>query len=134
MTKSRSAPWLILALFTPAAPAFAETGDVEALFAAQRATLRAALRPGCPRPGNSDEIVVCVQRDDDRYRVAPGPVEAGSRGAERAGGAQLSAMEVNDADRCSPVGRHQQCGHVDFLGMGLMIAREIAAGIERRQD
>lgn len=135
MTKSRPTPllWLAPALML-AGPAAAQSDMATDLVEAQRTELRATMRPGCAPSGNDADIVVCARRDDDRYRVPAGPVAEGSSRAERAGGAQLAAMAANDADRCSPVGRHQQCGHVDFLGMGLMIVREVIAGIERRRD
>lgn len=92
------------------------------------------LRPGCVAADDPEEIVVCATRDDRQYRVPPSPVDPGSTSAESAGSAQLSAMEVNTADRCSTVGRAQQCGFVDFLGMGAMIVTRLIEGIEQRQD
>ena len=130
MTKSRTALFALPALAL-AIPAPAQTVTADEAIAAQRNELRAAMRPVCRATEDPEEIVVCATRQDEgRYRVAPSPVAAGSRSAELAGGAQLSAMAVNDEDRCSAVGRHQQCGYVDFLGMGMMIAQKIVQAIE----
>ena len=136
MTKSRSWGLWLFPSVALAAPVAAQepARPAEDMIAAQRAELRATLRPGCVAAGNPDEIVVCATRDDRQYRVPPSPAVAGERTAETAGGAQLSAMEVNTADRCSTVGRAQQCGYVDFLGMGVMIVTRLIEGIADRQD
>ena len=99
---------------------------------AQRAEVRAIVRPECPRGGPDDEIVVCGRRDDQRYRVptqfVPGSIPAGAR----AGGEQRAAMAAND-QRCSPVGRDQQCnGGLDVIGIGFTIARAIGQALARR--
>ena len=136
MTKSRSwALWLFpsVALAAPVAAQGPST-NTDDMIAAQRSELRAMLRPGCVAADNPEEIVVCATRDDGQYRVPPSPAGPGQRSAETAGGAQLSAMEVNTADRCSTVGRAQQCGSVDFLGMGVMVVTRLVEGIADRQD
>lgn len=136
MTKSRSwALWLFpsVALTAPVA-AQGPAANAEDMIAAQRTELRAMLRPGCVAADDPDEIVVCATRNDRQYRVPPSPAVPGERSTEAAGGAQLSAMEVNTADRCSTVGRAQQCGYVDFLGMGMMIVTKLVEGIADRQD
>jgi hypothetical protein len=136
MTKSRSGALWLFPSIALAAPVAAQDSPepAEDMIAAQRTELRAMLRPGCVAADNPDEIVVCATRDDRQYRVPPSPVVSGARTTETAGGAQLSAMEVNTADRCSAVGRAQQCGYVDFLGMGVMIVTRLVEGIAARQD
>ena len=84
------------------------------------------------RPDTREWLVELVRGTfpDLRLATAGSLREARRWLAEQAGGAQLSAMAVNDEDRCSAVGRHQQCGYVDFLGMGMMIAQKIVQAIE----
>jgi hypothetical protein len=123
-----TAPLLIL-LAVPG-PGLAQAIDdpVEA----QRAELRAVIRPVCPRGGAEEEIVVCGRRDDsDRYRLAPQIVPVSTPAGARAGGEQRAAMAAND-QRCSTVGRDQQCsGGLDVIGIGFTIARAVAQAIAR---
>lgn len=85
MTKSRTAPGLILLALTPFPPASAQTPPAaEAAIEAQRAEVRAIVARPCPAGGDEEEIVVCGRRDDEpgvsEYRL-PLPVarEPGAR-------------------------------------------------------
>ena len=115
-------------------PAFAQPDDADEAIARQRESVRSAIRaPECDR-GDGDAIVVCgrspEQEEEEarRYRVAPTAVAS-----ERAGGAQRDAMAAND-QRCTPVGRAQQCsGGLDVIGIGFAIVRTVQA-IRARRD
>ena len=100
---------------------------------AQRGDVRAVAVPDCPEP-TAEEIVVCGRREEEearRFRVAPTPYAPGL--ADRAGGAQLEAMEAGDT-RCSTVGLNQNCGGgLDVIGVGMTIIRGIRA-IRARRD
>ena len=127
MTKSRMA--LLITLASVAAPGRAQPPTAEQVIAAQQAQLRAAVARPCPPQASGDDIVVCAQRPGiERYRAPlPEPPHPGTR--EQAGGAQLAAMESGD-DRCSTVGRNQQCGGVDLLGAALAVVGAIIRAIE----
>lgn len=124
----KSAP--VLALLAMPEPAFSQAVDdpVEA----QRAELRAVIRPECPPPGADGDIVVCGRRDDQRFRIPPQIVPGSAPAGTRAGGEQRAAMAAND-QRCTPVGRDQQCnGGLDVIGIGFTIARAIGQALARR--
>ena len=125
MTKSRTALFALAAL--AASPATAQpAADAPPSF-----SVHDLIQRQCPAGG--DEITVCGRRErPERYRL-PLPVAATPSPRDRAGGEQRTALAI-DTSRCTAVGRDQNCGSVDFLGMGLMIVREIIAGIERRRD
>jgi hypothetical protein len=125
MTKSRTALFALAALAP--SPAMAQpAGDEPPSF-----SVHDLIQRQCPAGG--DEITVCGRRErPERYRL-PLPVAAAPSRHDQAGGEQRTALAI-DTSRCTTVGRDQNCGSVDFLGMGIMIVREIIAGIERRRD
>ena len=123
MTKSRTA---LIALAFAAAPGPA-AAQLPAIDEAVRDLVRRQCAPG------GDEITVCGRRERaERYRL-PFPAAPAPSVHDQAGGEQRAALAI-DTGRCTAVGRDQDCGHVDFLGMGLMIVREVIAGLERRRD
>ena len=131
MAKSRMAGTLIAALLA-AAPAPALAQSVDTLVAAQQDGIRGVVRPRCERSPDPEEIVVCGTRDDERYRVPPQLVPGSIPAGARAGGEQRAALAAND-QRCTPVGRNQQCnGGLDVIGIGFTIARAIVQAIARR--
>ncbi len=129
MAKSRMA----IALFVALAAASAEAQDASAPDAwveAQRRALRVGSGLDCPPASDPEEIVVCGRDHDEeqaRHRL-PLAVTRPPRPSDRAGGEQAAALGA-DSSRCTTVGRDQSCGGVDFLGMGLAIARAIATKI-----
>jgi hypothetical protein len=127
MTKSRTALLALAALAaTPATAQLPAAGDAPPAF-----SVRDLVQRQCPAGG--DEIIVCGRRErPERYRL-PLPAAAAPSPRDQAGGEQRAALAI-DTSRCTAVGRDQNCGSVDFLGMGLMIVREIIAGLERRRD
>jgi hypothetical protein len=126
----RSAAILVLALLALPGAARAQAADDP--IEAQRAELRAVIRPECPPPGADEEIVVCGRRDDQRFRIPPQIVPGSAPAGTRAGGEQRAAMAAND-QRCSTVGRDQQCsGGLDVIGIGFTIARAIGQALARR--
>lgn len=123
MTKSRTA-LIAFVLATNSGAAWAQLPPVAE-------TVRDLVQRECPR--GADEITVCGRRErPERYRLPLPAAPAPSRHDE-AGGEQRAALAANPGS-CTTVGRDQDCGHVDFLGMGLRIVREVIAGIERRRD
>ena len=126
MTKSRTALFALAALAASPATAQPAAGDAPPSF-----SVRDLVQRQCPAGG--DEITVCGRRErPERYRL-PLPVAAAPSPHDQAGGEQRTALAI-DTSRCTTVGRDQNCGSVDFLGMGILIVREIIAGIERRRD
>ena len=126
MTKSRTALALLAALAAvPAAGQLPPAGD-DAPFFSVRELVRRECQVG-------DEIIVCGRREPtQRYRL-PLRVPATPSMHDQAGGEQRAALAI-DTSRCTTVGRDQNCGGIDFLGMGIMIVREVIAGLERRRD
>ena len=115
-----------------AAPAAAQPDRAEEAVAAQRREVRQAIAPECER-STVEVLVVCGRTEEQqeaesrRYRVAGTPIRR-----ETAGNAQRDAMAAND-QRCTPVGRAQQCnGGLDVIGIGFMVARAIATAAARR--
>lgn len=133
MTKSRTA-LIGLALAAAAGAARAQLPTVEEMIDAQQSAVRDLVRRQCA-PGG-DEITVCGRRERteraERQRL-PFPVPLPPSVHDQAGGEQRAALAI-DTGRCTTVGRDQDCGHFDFLGMGIRIVREIVAGLERRRD
>ncbi len=152
MTKSRTLPALLLLVVTGPLPAVAQTGaaeerplpqpgtpeqptivTAEEAIAMDRARVRSVVETECPRGQLDEEVVVCGRRlGFQRYRVpiAGADVSPGTR--QRAGDAQLYAMDAGGT-RCSAVGRDQQCGGgLDLLGIGFMIARGITQALLNR--
>ena len=147
MTKSRTLPALLLLAAALPAAAFAQ-GDpllpqagteseptivtADEALAMSRAQLRDAVARGCP-PGTPDsDVVVCGRREGmSRYRLPlPSAPVPGSR--EQAGGEQLAAMAAG-SERCSAVGRDQQCGGgFDIIGIGFAVVRGIAQALANR--
>ena len=126
MTKSRTALIAVALTATPgAAPA-----QLPAIDEAVRDLVRRQCAP------DGDEITVCGRRERteraERYRL-PFPVPLPPSVHDQAGGEQRAALAI-DSSRCTTVGRDQDCGHFDFLRMGIRIVREIVAGLERRRD
>jgi hypothetical protein len=126
MTKSRTALIALAALAASPASAQLAAGDAPPSF-----SVHDLIQRQCP--AGAEEITVCGRREHpERYRL-PLPVAAAPSPHDQAGGEQRAALAI-DTSRCTTVGRDQNCGSVDFLGMGIMIVREIVAGIERRRD
>ena len=149
---SRTLPALLFLIVAGPLPAVAQTGlsqevpplpeagapDQPTLVTADEAIAIARLRlhdildTECP-PSLDDDVVVCGRRPGfQRYRVPiTGPdTSPGTR--ERAGDAQLTAMEAN-SQRCSPVGRDNGCGGgIDIFGLGFAILRGIRQALENR--
>ena len=130
MTKSRMAPALLL--LSAAAPAGAQTADIDSLLQARRGELRDALRLDCPPADDDEEIVVCGRLEEDRrYRVEPNG-QASPRGADRAGGEQRAALAI-DSSPCTTVGADQRCTKgLDVIGIGFAIARGIGQALANR--
>jgi hypothetical protein len=129
MTKSRMA--LALALLALPAVAPAQIPAPADPVAAQRNALRVAMGLDCPA-GGEEEIVVCGSRSEERRQRVPMPFPRTPGPADRDGGEQLAAMTIGD-DRCSPVGRDQQCnGGLDVIGIGFTIARAVVRAIADR--
>lgn len=153
MAKSRTLPTLILLIFILPSPALGQAVPAEQRQAARapgtagapvivsadeaialgRARMRDVIESDCPAITLDDEVVVCGRRPDhQRYRVPmSGPdVSRGTR--ERAGDAQLYAMEAGST-RCSAVGRAQTCGGgLDIIGIGMTIVRGVAQALANR--
>ena len=108
--------------------------SAEELVAAQQEMVRAAVRRDCPQAAE-EEILICAGREDDsRYRLGDIAADVPAPAAARAGGAQLDAMRGGD-DRCSPVGRFQQCTQgLDVIGIGVTVVRAVARAIARDDD
>ncbi|WP_206185339.1 hypothetical protein [Sphingosinicella sp. CPCC 101087] len=120
-------PWL--ALLVLASPAGAQPVDVDGLVAAQRETLRSAMRLDCPPAGADEEIVVCGSRDPGREHRLPLPVAREPRAGDRAAGEQRAALDI-DSSRCTPVGRAQQCsGGLDVIGIAFTMARALGQAL-----
>ena len=152
MTKSRRLPALCLLILIWPLPAAAQAGfppdaspvprpgtpDQRTVVTADeaiemdRARLREVLDRECP-PALNEEVVVCGRRQGlQRYRLPMADPVLGRSTGVRAGDAQLYAMEANN-QRCSPVGRDQQCGGgFDLIGIGFTIARGIAQALANR--
>ena len=153
MTKSRTLPALFFLAMTWPALASAQTGlaqdetplpqpgtadqptivTADEAIAMDRARLRNMVGTTCPEGLLDSEVVVCGRREGiQRYRVPAADPVAGAAMRGRPGDAQLSAMEAND-QRCSPVGRDQQCGGgLDMIGIGFTIVRGIAQALANR--
>jgi hypothetical protein len=115
---------------TPDQPTLVTADEAIAM---DRARVHAILDRDCPPGLLDEEVVVCGRRPGfQRYRVPmTGPdVSAGTR--ERAGDAQLYAIEAG-SERCSAVGRDQMCGGgIDLIGIGFTIVRGIAQALANR--
>lgn len=152
MTKSRTLPaLLILAMAWPAAaygqgdpahegPAAPQPGTIAAptivtadeAMAMNRAQVRDVVARRCPEGALDDEIVVCGRREGPSPYRLPLPTVPVPGSTERAGGAQLAAMDAGST-RCSTVGRAQQCGGgLDLIGIGFTIVRGIAQALANR--
>ena len=122
---------LALALAVAPAAAAAQPVTAEQAIEVQRESVRSVVSPDCPE-AVGDEIVVCGEREQERYRL-PLPVERIPGAADRAGGEQVAAMN-QDSSLCTPVGRNQRCTRgLDMLGIGFAIIRGIQA-IRARRD
>jgi hypothetical protein len=153
MTKSRTLPALFLLVLIQPVSAAAQTGlprdepplpqagtpeaptivTADEAIAMDRVRVGAILDTECPTGVLDAEVVVCGRRPGyQRYRVPmTGPdVSRGTRA--RAGDAQLAAMEAG-SQRCSTVGRDQQCGGgLDLIGIGFAVVRGIAQALLNR--
>ena len=152
MTKSRTLPALCLLIaiwplpataqagFAPDAPPLPQPGTPEQptivtadeAIAMDRARMLGVLDRECP-PALNEEVVVCGRRQGfQRYRLPMADPALGRGTGVRAGDAQLYAMEANN-QRCSAVGRDQQCGGgFDLIGIGFTIARGIVQALANR--
>ena len=133
MTKSRTALIALVPLLAawPGA-ATAQAVTAEEAIAQQQAQVRGVVERRCPAGAGGEDIVVCGRPERvQRYRVPlPAPETAGIHA--RAGGEQLAAMDGGD-DRCSTVGRDQQCGGgLDMIGIGFTIARAVVQALANR--
>lgn len=152
MTKSRTLRALFLLAVIGPLPTYAQTGlpgdepplpqpgtpdrptlvTPEEAIAMGRARMRDLVESECPT-GQLEEVVVCGRRPGyQRWRVPiRGPdVSPGTR--ERAGDAQLYAMDAGGT-RCSAVGRDQRCGGgLDIIGIGFAIVRGITQALVNR--
>jgi hypothetical protein len=156
MTKSRTLPGLLLlALAGPAAafgqsmstpdPAHEEAAPpqpgtdaqltivtADEAVAMSRRQISDMVAQVCPPGATDSDVVVCGRRAGiSPYRL-PLPVAPTPGTGERAGGAQLTAMEAGGTG-CSAVGRDQQCGGgFDVIGIGFAIVRGIAQALINR--
>ena len=153
MTKSRTLPALVLLVLAGPLPAMAGTAvfqdaspppqpgtadqptivTADEAIAMDRVRLRTVLDTECP-PGQLDEeIVVCGRRQGfQRYRVPTTGLDTSEGTRQRAGDAQLHAMEAGST-RCSAVGRDQECGGgLDIIAIGFTIVRGIAQALMNR--
>lgn len=114
---------------TPEQPTIVTADEAIAM---DRVRVRSVLDTECP-PGLDAEVVVCGRRQGiQRFRVPAADPVVGRGTGVRAGDAQLYAMEANN-QRCSPVGRDQQCGGgLDVIGIGMTIVRGIAQALANR--
>jgi hypothetical protein len=105
----------------------------EEAMAMDRARLHAVLDTECPPSLLDEDVVVCGRRPGfQRYRVPMTGADVSPGTRERAGDAQLYAMEANDQG-CSPIGRDNGCGGgIDLIGIGFAIARGIAQALANR--
>ena len=123
MTLSRSGPWLLV-VACAANPAEAQIAVDYTLPPVADPPIRTEVRRGCPPPEADEEIVVCGERDGERYRVAPTPTRDASR---RAGGEQMQALAEGTPGRCTTVGPNQQCTRgIDMIGLIFGIVRAVA--------
>jgi hypothetical protein len=119
---------LAVAMLT-AAPAAAQEITAEQAIANFRTSVETPVRR-CPEPEEGEEIVVCGDRpEESRYRV-PLYVAPDDSPAARAGGEQRAAMALND-QRCTPVGRAQQCGGgLPVIEIAIFLVRTAIAAIQ----
>ena len=127
MTKSRTALIALAALAASPAPAQLAAGDAPPRLSRCTTSSSANARPAATRSPSA------AGASAPSATACPLPVAAAPSPRDQAGGEQRAALAI-DTSRCTAVGRDQNCGSVDFLGMGIMIVREIIAGIERRRD
>ena len=98
---------VVLLILAPA-PAAAQQITADQAMANFRNSIDTPVRR-CPGPGSGEEVIVCAQRpEENRFRV-PLYAAPDESPAARAGGEQRAALEQND-QRCTPIGRMQQCG------------------------
>jgi hypothetical protein len=156
MTKSRTLPALLLLASAGPAAAFGQTLPVadpaheepappqpgtdaaptivtaDEAVAMSRRQLRGMVARACP-PGTTDsDVVVCGRRAvRSPYRLPLPSLPARGTG-EQAGGEQLAAMNAG-SERCSAVGRDQQCGGgFDMIGIGFAVVRGIVQALANR--
>lgn len=130
MAKSRTPPWLAIALVS--SPAAADPTAVDRLIERQRAELRAALQPECEPGDDPEEIVVCAARVDDRRYRLPIPDRPAAQADRQAGGEQRAALAI-DASPCTAVGRDQRCNAgLDVIGIAFTVARAIVQKLAER--
>jgi len=156
MTKSRTLPALLLiAIVWPAAgfgqglpsadPAHEEapapqpgTDDTPTIVTADEAIAMSrrqvsdTVGRACPPGAQDNDVVVCGRRESvPRYRLQL-PIAPPRGTGERAGGEQLAQLN-SGSERCSAVGRDQQCGGgFDMIGIGFAIVRGIAQALANR--
>jgi hypothetical protein len=86
----------------------------------------------CPPGATDSDVVVCGRRAGVSLYRLPLPVAPAPGTGERAGGEQLARMDAG-SERCSAVGRDQQCGGgFDMIGIGFAIVRGIAQALANR--
>ncbi len=133
MTKSRTALLALVPLLAAwPCEAAAQAVNADEAIALQQAQVRGVVERRCPAAAGGEDIVVCGRQERiQRYRV-PLPVQGNAGPHARAGGEQLAAMDGGD-DRCSTVGRDQQCGGgLDMIGIGFTIARAVVQALANR--
>lgn len=115
---------------TPARSAPPLSAD-EAL-ARQQSSLRSGLGLDCDR--DSAEIVICGRRGPDPDRLPlPVPPEPGARNS--GGPADPSEALALSAEKCTTVGRNQQCsGGIPILGIALYIVQTVVKAAIREKE
>ncbi|HEX8063921.1 MAG TPA: hypothetical protein VF535_11975 [Allosphingosinicella sp.] len=117
------------------APAAAQAGppaSADEALARQQASLRSGLGLDCDR--GSAEIVICGRQGPDPNRL-PLPV-APEPGARNSGEpADPSAALALSAEKCTTVGRNQQCsGGLPILGIAIWLARTAVKAVKAAEE
>jgi hypothetical protein len=124
----------VLALLLGSAPVAAQQVNAQQVDADQAmANFRRSIDTPvqrCPGPDSAEEVVVCAQRpEEDRFR-APLFATPDERPGARAGGEQRAAMAQDD-QRCTPIGRAQQCGGgLPIFAIAAYVIRNVVAIIQ----
>lgn len=83
-------------------------------------TFSAVPKQECGDAAGQEEIVVCGNRNNERYRVTVPPAPG-----QRVRGEPLSTLEGIKPETCTNIGQTRGCPYVDFYGIGLMIAKKV---------
>lgn len=124
---------LIGAFLAAAGPASAApSATAEEALARQQSGLQKSLGLDCDRGG--DEIIVCGRHGPDPNRLPlPVPPEPGARhSGEPPDPSEALALS---AEKCTPVGRNQQCsGGLPILGIAVMIVQTVAKAVLKEEE